>query len=98
MRGGVVGRVERVDERAHRLELAQHLLVAAAVDELELGLAAIAAPVHGSGGGVIASLAISGPTMRMSPDRIDEIEPRLIEEAQTLSDRLSPTPEGEPIA
>lgn len=71
---------------------------AAAVDELELGLAAIAAPVHDTDGKVIAALSISGPTTRMSPRRIDELEPRLIDEAQTLSDRLSPTPEGEPIA
>ena len=34
---------------------------AAAVDELELGLAAIAAPVIGAGGKVIAALSISGP-------------------------------------
>jgi IclR family acetate operon transcriptional repressor len=71
---------------------------AAAVDELELGLAAIAAPVHGASGTVVAALSISGPTTRMSPTRIDELEPRLIDEAQTLSDRLSPTPEGERIA
>jgi IclR family transcriptional regulator, acetate operon repressor len=83
---------------AVELEAIRERRFAAAVDELELGLAAIAAPVCGSGGGVIAALSISGPTTRMSPERIDEIEPRLIEEAQTLSDRLSPTPEGEPIA
>jgi IclR family acetate operon transcriptional repressor len=71
---------------------------AAAVDELELGLAAIAAPVIGAGGNVIAALSISGPTTRMSPSRIDELEPRLVDEAQTLSDRLSPTSEGERIA
>ena len=35
---------------------------AAAVDELELGLAAIAAPVRGVGGEVVAALSISGPT------------------------------------
>jgi hypothetical protein len=34
----------------------------------------------------------------MSPSRIDELEPRLVDEAQTLSDRLSPTSEGERIA
>jgi IclR family acetate operon transcriptional repressor len=71
---------------------------AAAVNELELGLAAIAAPVYGAGGTVIAALSISGPTTRISPARIDELEPRLIDEAQTLSDRLSPTPQGERIA
>ncbi len=68
---------------------------AAAVDELEVGLAAIAAPVIGAGGKVIAALSISGPTTRMSASRIDELEPRLVDEAQALSDRLSPPPERE---
>src|ERR1700722_8908546 len=80
------------------LKLVRVRRFAAAVDELELGLAAIAAPVIGAGGNVIAALSISGPTTRMSPSRIDELEPRLVDEAQTLSDRLSPTSEGERIA
>ena len=80
------------------LKLVRARRFAAAVNELELGLAAIAAPVHGAGGNVIAALSISGPTTRMSPSRIDELEPRLVDEAQALSDRLSPTSEGERIA
>ena len=40
---------------------------AEAVDELEIGLAAIAAPVRGAGGEVVAALSISGPTVRMTP-------------------------------
>jgi IclR family transcriptional regulator, acetate operon repressor len=83
---------------ANELDVVRARRFAAAVDELEPGLAAIAAPVQGSRGGVIAALSISGPTTRMSPQRIDEIEPRLVAEAQALSERLSPTPEGEPIA
>jgi IclR family transcriptional regulator, acetate operon repressor len=90
--------VTDVQRLVDELDVIRERRFAASVDELEVGLAAIAAPVHGLGGGVIAALSISGPTTRMSPERIDEIEPRLIEEAQTLSDRLSPTPEGEPIA
>ena len=43
---------------------------ATAVDELEPGLAAIAAPVRGAGGDVVAALSISGPTLRMTPQRI----------------------------
>jgi DNA-binding IclR family transcriptional regulator len=62
---------------------------AAAVDELELGLAAIAAPVIGGSGRVVAALSISGPTVRMTPARIEELRPVLIDEANTLSRRLS---------
>ena len=56
---------------------------AVAVDELEAGLAAIAAPVRGAGGEVVAALSISGPTLRMTPDADRRAEPILIEEARS---------------
>ena len=40
------------------------------IDELELGLSALAAPVFGPGGDAIAALSISGPTTRLTSDRI----------------------------
>ena len=46
---------------------------AIAVDELETGLAAIAAPVRGASGEVVAALSITGPTVRMTPSRISEL-------------------------
>ena len=61
---------------------------AAAVDELEPGLAAIAAPVRGAHGDVIAALSITGPALRMSPKRIAELRPALIDEANRLGARL----------
>lgn len=67
---------------------------AEAIDELETGLAAIAAPVRGAGGEVVAALSISGPTIRMTPDRIAELKPILIEEAHTLSRRLGNPQQG----
>ncbi|HEY3725741.1 MAG TPA: IclR family transcriptional regulator [Solirubrobacteraceae bacterium] len=71
---------------------------AAAVDELESGLAAIAAPVRGAGGEVVAALSISGPTTRMTTERIAELKPILIEEARVLSRRLGNTEQGEHAA
>jgi IclR family acetate operon transcriptional repressor len=71
---------------------------ATAVDELEPGLAAIAAPVRGAGGKVVAALSISGPTMRMTPERIAELKPILIEEARSLSRRLGNPDQGEHAA
>ena len=67
---------------------------ATAVDELELGLAAIAAPVHGAGGEVVAALSISGPTTRMTDARIAELKPILIDEAGNLSRRLGHPQQG----
>jgi IclR family transcriptional regulator, acetate operon repressor len=71
---------------------------AEAVDELEIGLAAIAAPVRGSGGQVVAALSITGPTVRMTPERIAELKPTLIDEARALSRRLGNTEQGEHAA
>jgi IclR family acetate operon transcriptional repressor len=68
--------------------------VAVAVDELEPGLAAVAVPVRGAHGDVIAALSITGPALRMSPKRIAELAPSLIEEARHLAARLG-NPEGQ---
>jgi IclR family acetate operon transcriptional repressor len=61
---------------------------ASAIDELEPGLAAIAAPVRGSHGDVVAALSISGPTLRMTPQRIARLRAALLEQAEALSARL----------
>jgi IclR family transcriptional regulator, acetate operon repressor len=71
---------------------------ATSVDELEVGLAAIAAPVRGARGEVLAALSISGPTLRMPPGRIAELQPILISEARTLSRRLGHREQGERAA
>jgi IclR family acetate operon transcriptional repressor len=67
---------------------------AAAVDELELGLAAISVPVHGARGDVVAALSISGPTLRMTPAQIRELQPILTQEGRTLSGLLGYRTEG----
>ncbi len=61
---------------------------ATSIDELEVGLSAMAAPVRGARGEVIAALSISGPTLRMTPERIEELRPILTSEAASLSGRL----------
>ena len=61
---------------------------ATSVDELEVGLSALAAPVLTAGGSAAAALSISGPTARLTPDRIEELAPLLTDEAASLSRRL----------
>jgi DNA-binding IclR family transcriptional regulator len=61
---------------------------ATAVDELEPGLAALAAPVGGPGRDVVAALSITGPTLRLGPGRVEELRPVLIQEARALAQRL----------
>ena len=72
--------------------------LATSIDELEIGLAAMAAPVRGARGEVIAALSISGPTLRMTPARIEELNPILTSEARTLSRRLGHRDQGERVA
>jgi DNA-binding IclR family transcriptional regulator len=71
---------------------------ATAVDELEAGLAAIAAPVHGEGERVVAALSITGPTLRLTPREIARLVPLLKVEAERLSRRLGHIQTGEHAA
>jgi DNA-binding IclR family transcriptional regulator len=61
---------------------------ATSVDELEVGLTAMAAPVLASGDTALAALSISGPTARLTSDRIAQLAPLLVEEAGALAARL----------
>ncbi len=61
---------------------------ALAVDELEVGLTAAAAPIRNVHGDVVASMSVSGPTFRITNDRIDEVVTKLLEAADEVSHRL----------
>ncbi len=61
---------------------------ATAVDELEPGLWAVAAPVRDAGGAVTAALSISGPTVRLRDGLLDELGGLVRDEASTLSRRI----------
>ena len=58
---------------------------AVAVEELEPGLWAVAAPVHDASGAVVAALSISGPTIRMPSARLEELGALLVHHAAELS-------------
>ena len=60
---------------------------AVTVDELEVGLAGVAAPVLGARRQVVAALGISGPPQRLE-DRLDELGRLLIHHAAELSELL----------
>jgi len=61
---------------------------ALAVDELEEGLTAIAAPVCGADGTVVASLSASGPTFRLTRERTPDVAARVVRAAREVSHRL----------
>jgi DNA-binding IclR family transcriptional regulator len=61
---------------------------ATSIDELEVGLTAMAAPVLAVDGTAAAALSISGPTTRLTSERIAQLAPLLVEEADALATRL----------
>jgi DNA-binding IclR family transcriptional regulator len=64
---------------------------ATAVDELEVGLSAIAAPIRNVEGVVIASISASGPSFRLSEDRLSGIAAAVRRAADKISRRLGST-------
>jgi DNA-binding IclR family transcriptional regulator len=54
-------------------------------EELEPGLIAVAAPVHGFDGAVIAALSVSAPTTRLTRDRLSTAAGHCLTEAAGLS-------------
>ena len=67
------------------------------IDELEIGLTGVAAPVRGSGGEVVAALGISGPSPRLV-DRRDEVGRLLNDRAEQLSRLLRRRTRNEGVA
>jgi DNA-binding IclR family transcriptional regulator len=61
---------------------------AVAVDELEQGLTAVAAPIRNAHGDVVASMSVSGPTFRLSEDRVEDVVRLLVDAAAEVSHRL----------
>jgi len=61
---------------------------AVAVDELEQGLTAVAAPIRNAHGDVVASMSVSGPTFRLSEERVGDVVRLLVEAAAEVSHRL----------
>ena len=61
---------------------------ATAVEELEAGLTAVAAPVRNAEGNVIASISASGPSFRIPADRIPVLAVAVGRAAAEVSRRL----------
>jgi len=65
---------------------------ATAVEELEAGLTAVAAPVRNAEGTVVASISASGPSFRIPADRIPALAVAVRRAAAEVSRRLGWTP------
>ncbi len=63
-----------------------------AVDELDVGLTAVAAPVRDAHGDVVASVSVSGPTFRFGDARVDQLVPLVRAATAEISGRLAHGP------
>lgn len=72
----------------HELDDVRRLGHAVAVDELEIGLTAVAAPVRDVHGEVLASMSISGPTFRLDSGHLPEMAEAVMAAANDVSRRL----------
>jgi DNA-binding IclR family transcriptional regulator len=70
------------------LDGVRRLGYALAVDELEVGLTAAAAPIRSAHGDIVASMSISGPTFRLDRQRLEETVPMVVAAALEVSHRL----------
>ncbi len=79
-----------VDPRLLRNELAEvrERGYAATLQELEESLNAVAAPIWGEDGSVVACVSVSGPSYRLAADDVPAIGARTVEAAARISRRL----------
>lgn len=65
---------------------------ALAVDELDVGLTALAAPVRDTHGDIVASVSVSFPTFRFDRARLDELVPLVLDATDEVTSRLAHAP------
>jgi DNA-binding IclR family transcriptional regulator len=58
------------------------------MEELELGLHALAAPIRSRDGEVTAAISASGPAYRLTEERMHEVAPLLLQGAKEISHRM----------
>ena len=62
------------------------------IDEMDIGVRCVAAPIRNNTGKVIAAISVSGPDKRLSEQRLHELAPKVIEHAALISARLGYRP------
>jgi DNA-binding IclR family transcriptional regulator len=80
--------VVKIADLQRELATARERGWASVAEELEVGLNAVAAPVHDGNAQVIAALSVSGPSYRMDPAQFDEAAKQTIAAADAISRRL----------
>jgi DNA-binding IclR family transcriptional regulator len=77
-----------LDELTRELAVARARGWACTVEEYELGLNALAAPVRDHGGTVVAAMSVAGPSFRLTREDLPRVVPRLLQAAEDFGRRL----------
>jgi DNA-binding IclR family transcriptional regulator len=75
------------------LELTRERGFAISVQEFEEGINAVAAPILNNNNQAIASIAIAGPSYRLTPERMVEMGPLVLDAAREVASKAWPTME-----
>ena len=70
-----------------QLGLVREQRFACMLEEHELGLAGVAAPIRSAHGGVVAAVSVSGPTFRINRDTIPRLAAHVLAAADEISQR-----------
>ncbi|MCL6632264.1 MAG: IclR family transcriptional regulator [Alicyclobacillus herbarius] len=70
------------------LERIRQLGYAIDVEEHELGICCVAAPIFDNAGQVVAACSVSGPRQRLDPARLQELSPVVVQTGRRISERL----------
>lgn len=76
------------DKLAAELAHVRQVGYALANNELEVGLSAAAAPIRNVRGDIVASLSVSGPSFRLTDERMAAVIPSVLAAANEVSHRL----------
>lgn len=63
------------------------------LEENEIGISCIAVPIWDHTGAVVASISVSGPTIRMQPERLEQLADKVRDVGLRISQRLGYRPE-----
>ncbi len=77
-RAKFLSELEAVKQRGYALDL----------QENEVGITCIAVPIFDHAGNAVAALSVSGPTIRMTDERMEELKPHVLETGSNISKRL----------
>ena len=70
------------------LERIRNAGYAIAVEEYEIGLNAVAAPIRAHDGSLLAALSASGPAYRLGEERLGDVAPHVLDAANEISRRM----------